>query len=141
MAIQYFVTFDSTDHPEKVFILTDCQAAIDSVVNRREADGGFQVLARIRHHLISLRNLKVSVVLVSIPGHADIYYNDLADRAAKQAVIDATDLRPILRIISLSCKKLISKQCQSQGLKKPKFLKKVFRFFRFYRLFKRLTLL
>ena len=84
MAIQYFITLDSTDHLEKVFILTDCQAAIDSVVNRREADGAFQVLARIRHHLISLRDLEVSVVLVSIPGHADIHYNDLADRTAKQ---------------------------------------------------------
>ena len=36
MAIQYFVRLDSTDHLEKVFILTDCQAAIDTVVNRRE---------------------------------------------------------------------------------------------------------
>ena len=66
--IQYFVTLDSTDHLEKVFILTDCQEAIDTVVNRREADGGFQVLAGIRHHLISLRDLEVSVVLVSILG-------------------------------------------------------------------------
>ena len=49
-----------------------------------------------------------------IPGHAHIHYNDLADRAAKQAVIDAADLRPISRITLLTCKKLISKQCQSR---------------------------
>ena len=72
------------------------------------------MLVRIRHHLVSLRELEVLVVLVSILGHADIHYNDLADGVAKQAVIDAADLRPISKITSLTCKKLISKQCQSR---------------------------
>jgi len=56
-------------------VLSDCKAAIDIVINRHHTDGHLQVMARIRSHLRSLKD----VVLVWIPGHCDIYYNDVVD--------------------------------------------------------------
>jgi len=43
-------------------------------------------------------------MLIWIPGHSEIYYNDIADLWAKKAIA-----------VSLGvCKKMITKQCQSQ---------------------------
>ena len=46
-------------------------------------------------------------------GHSEIYYNDIADLWAKKAIHDADEI-PTLAVSFSLCKKMITKQCQSQ---------------------------
>jgi len=66
MAIQYFSTRPEPDYRESLFILSDCKAAIDIVVNRCRTDGHVHVLSRIRSHLSALRDMMVDVTLAWI---------------------------------------------------------------------------
>jgi len=68
MAIQYFSTRPEPDYRESLFVLSDCKAAIDIVVNRCRTDGHVHVLSHIRSHLSSLRDMMVDVTLVWILG-------------------------------------------------------------------------
>ena len=74
MAIQYFSTRQELDYRESLFVLSDCKAAIDIVINRCRSDGYVHVLSRIRSRL---RGMMVDVTLVWIPGNCDIHYNDV----------------------------------------------------------------
>ena len=84
MAIQYFCTRQELDCRDELFILSqsDCKAAIDIILNRHHADSHVHILSRIRSHLTALRDMKVNVTLVWIPGRCDIYYHDIIDRCA-----------------------------------------------------------
>jgi len=71
------------------------------------------VLARIRNHLHTLCDINVAVTLVWIPGHSNIHYNDLADVRAKISIKDAYDISTNSELTTDTCKRLISKQCNS----------------------------
>ena len=112
MAIQYFSTRPEQDFRESLFVLSDCKAAIDIVVNRCRTDGHVHVLSRTRSHLSSLRDMMVDVTLVWIPGHCDIHYNDIADHCARTATLNPDSI-PSSTVTIDACKKLITKQCRA----------------------------
>ena len=67
----------------------------------------------VQSFLTTLHGLQVKVTLIWIPGHSEIYYNDFADLWAKKG--DTWCWRDPTSAVSLSvCKKMITKQCQSQ---------------------------
>jgi len=111
MAIEYFSTQQDLGYRESLLVLSDCKAAIDIVINRHDTDGHFQVLGRIQSHLRSLRDMRIDVVLVWIPGHYDIYYNDVVDHCAKAATLNPDNI-PATFVTFDTCKKLITKQCR-----------------------------
>ena len=47
MAIQYFSTQQDLGYRESLFVLSDCKAAIDIVINRYHTDGHLHILVRI----------------------------------------------------------------------------------------------
>ena len=57
--------------------------------------------------------MQVKVTLTWIPGHSEIYYNDIADFWAKKVIHDADEI-PTSAVSLSVCKKIITKQCQSQ---------------------------
>ena len=73
----------------------------------------YKYFRTVRSLLHTLNNLDVDVTLGLIPGHSDIYYNDLVDSKAKTAATDAYNIPTSAELTTQTCKKLISKQCQS----------------------------
>jgi len=72
-----FLTFSEILH---------CKTAIDIVINRYKVDRHAHVLGRVKSHLRALCDLNVAVTLIWIPGHSDIYHNELADCSAKNTM-------------------------------------------------------
>jgi len=109
MAIQYFSTHQERSYRESLFVLSDCKAAMDIVINGYSTSGHVHVLSRIRSHLRSLHSMMVDVVLVWIPGHCDIHYHDVADHSARSVTLNDDNI-PSTLVTSDTCKKLIAKQ-------------------------------
>ena len=86
VAIQHYATIEASPDRESLFILSDCKTAIDLVINRYKVDRHAHVLDCVRSHLRALCDLNVDVTLICIPGHSDIYHNELADRSAKNTI-------------------------------------------------------
>jgi len=86
---------------------------IDIVINRQQVDHHIHVLARVRNHLRTLCDMNIEVTLVWIPGHCNIYYNDLADLNAKNSIKDAYDISKVSQLTSHTCKQTITKHCNS----------------------------
>ena len=113
MAILYFCTRQELDRRrDELFILSDCKAAIDIILNRHHADSHVHILSRIRSHLTALRNMKVNVTLVWIPGHCNIYYQDIVDRCAKSVTLDPDNI-PSTTVTIDTCKKTHHQAMQS----------------------------
>ena len=89
IAIQHYSILEPEGKQDNLYILSDCKAAIDIVINRQQVDHHIHVLARVRNHLRTLCDMNIEVTLVWIPGHCNIYYNDLADLSAKNSIKDA----------------------------------------------------
>jgi len=85
MAIHYFSSRSPGNVRDKLFILCDCLSAINIVLRHDDVDSHINVSERVRSLLHTLNNLDVDVTLGLIPGHSDIYYNDLVDSKAKTA--------------------------------------------------------
>ena len=73
-----------------LYILSDCKAAVDIVINRYEVD--HHMCSLVSGHTIAQCDVNINISLVWIPGHSNIYYNDLADLKAKKALKDAYDI-------------------------------------------------
>ena len=73
------------------------------------------MLARVRNHLHTLCDMNVVVTLVWIPGHSNVYYNDLVDVSVNNSIKDAYDIPTTSELTTdwPTCKRLISKQCNS----------------------------
>ena len=65
------------------YILTDCQSAIDIVVNQKDYPNNGPTLEKIWSAIEELRSLGVGVKIAWIPGHANLQFNEIADQLAK----------------------------------------------------------
>ena len=92
MAIQYYNTQPPRTEYDNLYILSDCLSAIEIVINRHQTDFSQQIINRVQSFLTTLRGLQVKVTLIWIPGHCEIYYNDIADLWAKKAIHDADEI-------------------------------------------------
>jgi len=110
MAIEHYISRESNVKGEKLYILSDCKAAIDIIYNRHQTDQQAHVLTRVRSYLKTLHALRIEITLVWIPGHCDIHFHDLADSCAKDSIKNAYDI-PTATLTLNTCKKMISKQC------------------------------
>jgi len=113
MAVHYFSSRSPGNVRDKLFILCNCLSAINVVLHHDDVDSHINVSERVRSLLHTLNNLDVDVTLGLIPGHSDICYNDLVDSKAKTAAKDAYNIPTSAELTTQTCKKLISKQCQS----------------------------
>ena len=64
------------------FFLTDCQSAVDVVVNQKECHQRIEVFRKVWSALRSIRELGAEVRVGWIPGHANLHFNDNADSLA-----------------------------------------------------------
>ena len=68
----------------KVLILSDCKSAIDILVGQSEIRRNLDELQRMWKAVSKAKGLGVTCKLIWIPGHADIEWNEEADRLAKE---------------------------------------------------------
>ena len=113
VAIQHYATIEASPGRESLFILSDCKTAIDLVINRYKVDRHTHVLDRVRSHLRALCDLNVDITLIWIPGHSDIYHNELADRSAKNTIQYAYDIPTSSELTFSTCRRLISNECNT----------------------------
>ena len=85
----------------KFFILSDCQAAIDTVINHPFSHFVHPSVETIRTLLRQLQDMSVTVSLTWIPGHTGIEYNEKANQLARQPD------RQTETLTYLACKSLI----------------------------------
>ena len=74
------------------YVFTDCQSAIDILVNQNKAHEKLEIFRDVWKNLNILKNGNVPLKLIWIPGHADIFGNELADKAAKNGSLITFDL-------------------------------------------------
>ena len=104
VAVQHYVTMEALPDRESLFIFSDCKTAIDLVINRYQVDRHAHVLGHVRPHLRTLCDLNVDVTLIWIPGHSDIYRNELADHSAKNTIQYAYDIPTSSELTFSTCR-------------------------------------
>lgn len=67
------------------FILSDCESALEIVQRQRDVGRWLQYFQTVWSCDDELRRRTIKIILGWVPGHCGIVYNELADRAAKQA--------------------------------------------------------
>ena len=85
---------------EKIVILSDCQAAINTVCNHEYPSNFTNIICKINERIKDLCNKNVTLEILWVAGHAGIQGNDLADQCAKEAAlqdeeIDFEDSQPL----------------------------------------------
>ena len=70
---------------EECYIFTDCRSAIDIVCRQKEAHNRLFEFRRIWKCMKELLKRQKKVRVIWIPGHAEIEFNEVADRMAKSA--------------------------------------------------------
>ena len=76
------------------YVLTDCQSAIDILTKQNKAHEKLEFLRVAWKCASVLKNSNIDLNLIWIPGHADIFGNELADKAAKSGSLIQVDLEP-----------------------------------------------
>ena len=77
----------------RVFIFSDCQAAIDLALKRCTASDSFQIVDEI-HAMLQKLQPKISVIIKWVPAHIGVPGNEAADRAAKNAAKKLMSMSP-----------------------------------------------
>ena len=96
------------------YILTDCQSAVDIVVNQKDSHRKIEVFRKVWSSLKVLKELGTEVRIAWIPGHANIHFNEVADLLAKQgSMLSSTDSLVETEVLPKSvCIKLIRDKVQ-----------------------------
>ena len=68
----------------KLFILTDCQSAVEIVVNRTDTRYRHEEFLEMDNLCLVLKNSGVEVYITWIPAHVGIKHNEEADKLAKE---------------------------------------------------------
>ena len=84
LSVKYYQSSNYRKNLETLYILCDCSAAIDVIVNRMYAAVGFELFTRLSCLAAILSDMNVKIVLAWIPGHQGIPSNDTADCLAKE---------------------------------------------------------
>ena len=95
-AIDIALNFCKNLYGRKIFILSDCQSAIESVSNNITPDSYATLLNSIKSKSCLLNDRQCIITISWIGGHCGILGNELADKAAKSACLQALTLPPYL---------------------------------------------
>ena len=72
---------------KNVFLFSDCKSAIDIVCKQKSAQKNLEEMRIIWECGNFLCSENISMVVIWIPGHADILCNEMADKAAKEGAL------------------------------------------------------
>jgi len=108
-ATSYYQSTSLKKDCECLIIFTDCRNALRCVMRRCDNSNFLQVLSCISSDLKILTDMKVYTSVAWIPGHAGIYYNEVADFVAKSALKQHSD-HPYGSITLSACKSLVALQ-------------------------------
>ncbi len=99
LAVEFCIDWRKTHNSREVHILSDCQSAISSVTSSNLHRSHQDVIDDIRRGVQNLESQSTTVKLHWIAGHVDSNGNELADKAAKEAAIEAYTLPKCLTVI------------------------------------------
>jgi len=116
-ALKYYNSTAEKKQHEALFILSDCQAAIDTVINHPFSHFVHPSVDTIRTSLRQLQDMSVTVSLTWILGHTGIEYNEEADQLAKSALARQPD-RQTETLTYLACKSLILRKINKRWQEK-----------------------
>ncbi len=92
LAVEFCIDWRKTYNYMEVHILSDCQSAISSVTSSDLHRSYLDVIDDIRRGEQNLKSQSTTVILHWIAGHVDSNGNELADKTAKEAAIEASTL-------------------------------------------------
>jgi ribonuclease HI len=95
-----------------VHVFTDCEAAIMAVMARRRCAAHHKPLRRIRRAAKRINDQATEIRISWVPGHADLEWNELADKEAKRVLLGETQSCDNMEVSFETCKKLIRRQLQ-----------------------------
>jgi len=116
-ALKYYNSTAEKKQHENLFILSDCQAAIDTVINHPFSHFVHPSVDKIRTLLRQLQGMSVTVSLTWILGHMGIEYNEKADQLAKSALARQPD-RQTETLTYLAYKSLILRKINKRWQEK-----------------------
>ena len=88
ISLDYFRRSNNRKPRETVYILCDCSSAIDIIVNRLDLTSRLDIFHRLSILEDALSALQIDTLLVWIPGHHQIEFNETADLLAKETAHD-----------------------------------------------------
>ncbi len=90
LALEYCVTSTGSHHQHNtVSIQTDCQSAKATILGGRP-NGFHTLVSNIHSHILKLEQNRVQVELIWVAGHVNIASNEMSDKAAKDAALEAS---------------------------------------------------
>ena len=78
---------------DKIHIFSDCQSAIMSIINNKNADSHQDEINDINKMAKSLENKNIETIISWVGGHSEIEGNILADTAAKNGALKPDDIQ------------------------------------------------
>ena len=84
-ALDMLVKKCRTDEGSKIcYILTDCKSAVDVLVGQNDAHKRVTVFRKVWMLLRLLKDMGQKIEIMWVPGHAKLYFNEVADKLAKE---------------------------------------------------------
>ncbi len=82
LAIEYAVLYKNCRKYKTVYIMSDCQSAINSVCSREAHDNHQDIIDKCHKLCADLKHHNINVEIHWVPGHVDLEGNEVADRSA-----------------------------------------------------------
>ena len=96
LALDYVVSYSTTNEVNKVAVLTDCQSALQTVTSTSNQSSHPRTISRIVQCIQILDKRNIDVEITWIAGHSGLNGNNIADSLAKEAAVEASEMEPEL---------------------------------------------
>ena len=101
LVTEYLTTNNSHIQNRHIRIFSDSQTAVGIITLNWVSDHYLDVIKKIKENISSLESKGWNLEIVWTPGHSEVQGNDVADRLAKEAAMEAKELREEISIVTV----------------------------------------